>query len=104
MESVPRVALQVQREGEGRDEVIFDLPPSRLYHPTDKRVRADPCREFVFACPERQATLRSRRTSALTKGAQGITASFSNVQTLDTSGKVAAAIQGEPTCACLKNA
>jgi len=43
-------------------------------------------------------------TSDLNKGSAGITASFANVQTLDTSGKVGAAVQAEPACAFLKNA
>ncbi len=43
-------------------------------------------------------------TSALNKGSAGITASFTDVQTLDKSGRVGAAVQAEPTCAFLKNA
>jgi hypothetical protein len=43
-------------------------------------------------------------TSDLNEGSGGITASFSNFQTFDTSGKAGAAVQAEPTCAFLKNA
>jgi hypothetical protein len=41
-------------------------------------------------------------TANLNKGAQGLTAKFANIQKLDTSGKVAAALQAEPTCAFLQ--
>jgi len=43
-------------------------------------------------------------TSDLNRGSAGIIASFTNVQSLDTSGKVGAAVQAEPACAFLKNA
>ena len=43
-------------------------------------------------------------TSDLNKGSEAITATFSNVQTLDTSGNVGAAVRAEPRCAFLKSA
>jgi hypothetical protein len=42
-------------------------------------------------------------TADLNKGAKSITASFNNIQALDTSGSVGAAIRAEPACAFLKN-
>lgn len=41
-------------------------------------------------------------TADLNKGAEGLNAKFGNIQKLDTSGKVAAALQAEPTCAFLQ--
>jgi hypothetical protein len=43
-------------------------------------------------------------TTDLNKGSQAITATFSNVQKLDTSGNVGAAVRAEPRCAFLKSA
>jgi hypothetical protein len=43
-------------------------------------------------------------TADLSKGTQGLTATFANTKTLDTSGKIAAALHAEPTCAFLQNA
>jgi hypothetical protein len=42
-------------------------------------------------------------TSALTDGGRSLSASVNSVQTLDTSGKLARALQAEPTCAFLQN-
>jgi hypothetical protein len=42
-------------------------------------------------------------TGDLNKGAEGLNAKFGNIQTLDTSGKIAAALRAEPTCAFLQN-
>lgn len=43
-------------------------------------------------------------TSDLNKGNKSIVASFKSIKSLDTSGKVAVALQAEPTCAFLQNA
>ena len=42
-------------------------------------------------------------TADLNKGAQGLNAKFSSIQTLDTTEKIAAALQAEPTCAFVQN-
>jgi hypothetical protein len=42
-------------------------------------------------------------TNKLKRGSTGITNSFSNVQALDTSGDIGAAVRAEPTCAFLQN-
>ena len=49
-------------------------------------------------------TATKKITSALEKGARDLTASFASIQSLDTSGKLGAALRAEPTCAFLNNA
>ncbi len=46
----------------------------------------------------------TKLTSALDRGAKGLTASFASIQSLDTSGQLGAALRAEPTCAFLQGA
>src|SRR5205823_2615810 len=48
MEAVSRIALEVQGDVKRRDQVIFELPWSRMHDPRNQSVRRHPRRQVLF--------------------------------------------------------